>query len=413
MFNDIMTIVNKELARVFTDRKLVFTTFILPALSLVLIYSVMGFMIQKSSLERQEHQGNVAVIGAPDSFIEYIRQHEATYNIKIILEQTSSEASLKQSIYDGKLDSLVVFETGFDKGIQQFKAQTDMPNINTFYNPTVDYSDAVHGKLVNRILPDFEKQLLISRFGDERYLKAFSIDLENTANQLAPVEKMSGDLLGGLVPFLLSIFLFTGGMGIGMDLISGEKERGTMATLLVTPIKREAIAFGKILSLAIVALISTASSLLGMLASFPFLMMAMAEETGETAAKAPTLFLLSPTGVIQFLILSVFLTLIYVGLICMVSVYANSTKEAGTMITPAYMAIMVLGLVSMFTNEMPQAWVFATPVYGTLLGMKYALSAELTWGLFGLNILISACVVCAIIWIIRQMFNSEKIMFGA
>ena len=67
----------------------------------------------------------------------------------------------------------------------------------------------------------------------------------------------------------------------------------------------------------------------------------------------------------------------------------------------------------MFTNEMPQAWVFATPVYGTLVGMKYALSAELTWGLFGLNILVSACVVSAIIWIIRQMFNSEKIMFGA
>ena len=82
MFNDIMTIVNKELARVFTDRKLVFTTFILPALSLVLIYSVMGFMIQKSSLERQEHQGNVAVVGAPDSFIDFMRQRESTYNLK-------------------------------------------------------------------------------------------------------------------------------------------------------------------------------------------------------------------------------------------------------------------------------------------------------------------------------------------
>lgn len=413
MFKDIMTIVSKELARVFTDRKLVFTTFILPALSLVLIYSIMGFMIQKTTLEREEHQGHIAVIGAPASFIEFIGKREADFNLKVILEQASSEETMKQAVYNGKLDGLIVMDAHFDEALSVYKASGKMPNINTYFNPTEDFSVAIHNKILDRILPEFEKTLLVQRFGDEKFLSAFSIDLDNENNKLAPVEKMSGDILGGLVPFLLSIFLFTGGMGIGMDLISGEKERGTMATLLVTPIKREAIAFGKILSLAIVALISTASSLLGMLAAFPFLMMAMESEPGKAAANGPAIFLLSPTGVFQFLILSVFLTLIYVSIICTVSVYASSTKEASTMITPAYMGIMVLGLVSMFTNELPEAWVFATPIYGTLMGMKYALSAELTWSLFGLNILVSACVVLAIIWVIRQMFNSEKIMFGA
>jgi sodium transport system permease protein len=158
-----------------------------------------------------------------------------------------------------------------------------------------------------------------------------------------------------------------------------------------------------------------------MLAAFPFLMMALDGGSATSAGTAsttvttsgPSIFVLSPTGVFQFLVLSILLTLIYVGLICMVSVYANSVKEASTMITPAYMAIMVLGLVSMFTNDLPSLWVFATPVYGTLMGMKYALSAELTWAMFGLNMLISVGVVVGIIWIIRQMFNSEKIMFGA
>lgn len=412
MLNDIATIVSKELARVFTDKKLVFTTFILPAVSLVLIYTVMGLMVQKTMSDREEHLSQIAVIGAPSSFTQFVGQKEAEYNAKFILEEPSSEEALKHAVYNGELDALAVFESGFDQRVAGYQ-QGLMPNVNTYYNPTEDYSSAAHNKFADRILADYEKQILIERFGDENFLKAFTIDADNEDNQLAPAEKMSGDLLGGLVPFLLSIFLFSGGMGIGIDLITGEKERGTMATMLVTPIKRESIAFGKMLSLGIVSLISTASSLAGMAISFPFLMMAFSDGAETSGASGPGIFFLSPAGVFQFLILAVFLTLIYVGLICIVSVYANSIKEAGTLITPAYMAIMVLGMVTMFTNNLPPTWVFATPVYGTLMGMKHALSAELTWTMFGLNILVSACFVGAIIWVIRQMFNSEKIMFGA
>jgi sodium transport system permease protein len=419
MFSDIMTIVSKELNRVFTDKKLVFTTFILPAVSLVLIYSVMGIMIKNTMADQEDHISQIAVIGAPSSFSEIISRNEKDYNATFKLEDVKNEQSLKDAVYNGKLDALIVFDQVFDQNILAFKQQGSMPNVDTFYNPTEDYSAAAYEKVTSRILTDFEKQILVKRFGNESFLKAFTVDLGNEKNALAPPEKMSGDILGGLVPFLLSIFLFSGGMGIGIDLITGEKERGTMATLLVTPIKREAIAFGKMLSLAIVSLISTASSLVGMVASFPFLKMAFSNESNVPAqgagsgASAGNMFVLSPSGIFQFLVLAIFLTLIYVGIICIVSVYANSIKEAGTLITPAYMAVMMLGMVTMFSTKIPPTLAFATPVYGTLMGMKHALSAELTWTMFGLNIIVSAFLVAGIIWAIRQMFNSEKIMFGA
>lgn len=421
MFSDIMTIVSKELNRVFTDKKLVFTTFILPAVSLVLIYSVMGLMIKNTMADQEDHISQIAVIGAPSSFSEIISRNEKDYNATFKLESGENEQVLKDAVYNGKLDALIVFDKAFDQNILAFKQQGSLPNIDTFYNPTEDYSAAAYEKVTSRILMDFEKQILVKRFGNENFLKAFTIDLGNEKNALAPPEKMSGDILGGLVPFLLSIFLFSGGMGIGIDLITGEKERGTMATLLVTPIKREAIAFGKMLSLAIVSLISTASSLVGMVASFPFLKMAFSNESSVSAqgagsgasTSAGNLFVLSPAGIFQFLVLAVFLTLIYVGIICIVSVYANSIKEAGTLITPAYMAVMMLGMVTMFSTKIPPTLAFATPIYGTLMGMKHALSAELTWTMFGINIIVSAFLVAGIIWAIRQMFNSEKIMFGA
>lgn len=414
MFSDVMTIISKELTRIFTDRKLVFTTFILPAVSIVIIYAAMGLMIQNTTSDKEEHLGQIGVIGAPESFSRFIASSEKDYKVKIVIEQPSQEKSLKEAIYKGELDALVVFDEGFDEKVMKYnQGNTLMPNVNTYYNPTEDYSDATHNKFTDRIMVDYEKNILIQRFGDENFLKAFTLNAGNQEHQLAPPEKMSGDILGGLIPFLLSIFLFSGGMGIGIDIITGEKERGTMGSLLVTPIKREAIAFGKMISLGIVSLISTVSSIVGMALAFPFLMMAFSKEGEATASSGPNIFILSPAGVAQFLILSILLTLIYVGIICIVSVYANSVKEAGTLIMPAYMAIMVLGMMTMFTNKMPEWWAFATPLYGTLMGMKHALSAELTWTLFGLNILVSAVFIAAIVWIIKQMFNSEKIMFGA
>lgn len=414
MFSDVMTIISKELTRIFTDKKLVFTTFILPAVSIVIIYAAMGLMIQSTTSDKEEHLGQIGVIGAPESFSRFIASSEKDYKVKIVIEQPDQEKALKEAVYNGKLDALVVFDGNFDEKIKAYsQANTPMPNINTYYNPTEDYSDATHSKFTDRIMTDYEKAVMIQRFGNENFLKAFTLNAGNQEHQLAPPEKMSGDFLGGLIPFLLSIFLFSGGMGIGIDIITGEKERGTMGSLLVTPIKREAIAFGKMISLGIVSLVSTASSILGMALAFPFLMMAFSSEGDAANGSGPHIFVLSPAGVFQFLILAILLTLIYVGIICIVSVYANSMKEAGTLIMPAYMVVMVLGMMSMFTNKMPEWWTFATPVYGTLMGMKHALSAELTWTLFGLNILVSAVFIAAIVWVIKQMFNSEKIMFGA
>lgn len=413
MFADVWTIIGKELTRVFTDKKLVFTTFILPALSLVVIYMAMGIMVQNMVSDREAHVATTMVVNSPASFNAYIEKNPAE---NIIFKQATEAdlANLKNQIYEGKLDTLVVFSTDFDQAVSQYdNKQVKRPNVLTYYNPTEDYSSAAHGKLTDA-LKAYERDLLIQRFGSEDFLKAFTVDLNNEESRLAPPEKVSGDFLGGLVPMLLSIFLFSGGMGIGIDLITGEKERGTMATMLVTPIKREAIAFGKMLSLAIISLVSTASSLFGMVIAFPFLMKAFngGEETASSGAGIGPMTL-SIEGIFQFVILAIMLTLIYVGIICIISVYANSIKEAGTTITPAYMVIMLMGIASLFGNGIPKLWVFATPVYGTLISMKHALSAELTWTMFGVNLISSVVVIVLITWGIKKMFNSEKVMFGA
>lgn len=411
MFQDIMCIVKKELARVFTDKKLMFTTFVLPALSLVMIYSVMGIMLKDMVDDRKQHESQIVFIDAPQSFEKHVNSHLKEFNIQMTQGRLAEIEQYKKDIFEGRLDSLVVFEKHFDETIASYESGVKFPQIEVYYNPTEDYSQEAYNKLEDKILKTYETNLLVSRFGNESYLKAFSVNQDQKTYALAPIEKMSGDAFSGFLPMLLSIFLFSGGMGIGIDLIAGEKERGTMATLLVTPIRREAIAFGKIISLGIVSLISTASSLAGMLISLPMIM--NAEGGAETAAAKSQMFLLSPVGMVQFLVLCIVLSAIYVGIICVVSVYANSIKEAGTLVTPAYLVVMMIGVMTAFTTGQPGAAEIAIPLYGCIMAMKLALTGELSWLFFGITCLSSAVIVVAIVYLIRYMFNSEKIMFGA
>ena len=70
-------------------------------------------------------------------------------------------------------------------------------------------------------------------------------------------QKASGKALGMMLPYFITILLFAGAMGIGTDMIAGEKERGTMASLLVTPVKRKSIVLGKVFALMTISGISS------------------------------------------------------------------------------------------------------------------------------------------------------------
>ncbi len=74
-------------------------------------------------------------------------------------------------------------------------------------------------------------------------VKPFDFKREN----VAPPEKVGGNLLGGIVPYIIIILCFTGAMYPAMDLTAGEKERGTMETLLCSPVARVNLVLGKFL----------------------------------------------------------------------------------------------------------------------------------------------------------------------
>lgn len=405
MSREILTVIRKELARVFTDRRLVISAFIMPALTIAILYGVMGVMITRMFEDRQTHETRVAVLEAPASFVAYIENNPPA-DMVVQWHGSETQAALKGQLFTGDLDAILAFEENFDGRLLKYETDS-MPALTIFYNAAEDYSVDARSKLLSGLLKEYEVRILSARFGDARYLTAFATSDEVVADP----KKVSGKGIGSFLPLLLSIFLFAGGMGIGLDAIAGEKERGTMATMLVTPVRREAIAFGKLVSLGVVAFLSSVSTLIGMVASAPFATFLFGNVASEGGI--PGGFVITPGYILSLLWICVVLTMIYVALISLVSVYAKNVKEAGTYITPVYMLVMLLGVLTTFGTGQPPLYVYAVPIYGNIQLMKMSLSYEMTWQMMALNTGVSLVFLALLVSLIRKMFNSERVMFNA
>ena len=220
---------------------------------------------------------------------------------------------------------------------------------------------------------------------------------------IADAREISGKQMGTMLPFLIIIFLFSGAMSIGPESISGEKERGTIATLLVTPVKRRDIAVGKILSTTALSVISAVSSFIGILASMPKLMADAEIESNIYGMKE------------YFLIFLVMVTtvLVVVGLVSIVSAFAKSVKEASMYVLPLYFISMILGILTMFNTTVTTSPIpFLVPLYNSINSLSSIFMFQISYVNIFICIVSNLVYSIFLIFILTKMFDSEKIMFS-
>ena len=152
----------------------------------------------------------------------------------------------------------------------------------------------------------------------------FDVNPGDGTYDLATQADTAGTLMSSMMPMLLMIFLFSGCMAAAPESIAGEKERGTIATLLITPLRRRDLALGKICALSIIALLSGLSSTIGTLLSMPTLMQM---EGGVGAAYTPVHYLALCLNALSQ-------SLFIVACISLISAFAKTIKEAQTYVTP-------------------------------------------------------------------------------
>ncbi|MDE7182278.1 MAG: ABC transporter permease subunit [Clostridia bacterium] len=374
----VLTIIKKEFSRFFKDKRMIATIF-LPGVLIFVLYSILGSFT--NNLGKVDEKPTAVIINMPVELEEPLSAYLQ------ISEENINEEDAKKMVEDGTIDVLAIFPEDFD--IFNTQIMEVVPNINIFYNAS--YESSVAGYT---ILSGSLEALRKTTFTVNQ-IKGIKYDLASESDIMVQVLSM-------LVPMLMFALLASACVSIAPESIAGEKERGTMATLLITPIKRWQLALGKIISLACFSMLSGISSFIGVILSLPKMIGGM----GLNASSVPYGF--GDYVGIFFIIISV--TLVIVSAFAAISTLSKNVKEAGAMIAPLMIVIILLGMVSMFISNI-SAGLCAIPLLGSGLALTGIMSLTASPLGIALSVISNLIVTAALVVLLGFMFKSEKIMF--
>ena len=387
MKNGMFTIFRKELARFFGDKRTALAAILLPGVLIFAVYTFMGSALSSQFSVDEDFTPSMQAVNLPGSISTLAGQGGLT------LEATQDPDGAKALIEGQELDLLAVFPEDFDSQVASYDVASgaSAPAVELYYN-SASVDSATAYEMMSALLEGYESSLA----------NKFDVNPGAGSYDLATEADTAGTLMSSMMPMLLMIFLFSGCTSTAPESIAGEKERGTIATLLITPLKRSDLALGKICALSIIALLSGISSTIGTLLSMPTLMQ-MEGDLG--AAYSPVHYL-----ALCLVILSTVLFL--VACISLISAFAKTIKEAQTYVTPLMVLAMVVGVTAMFGGGAnTHLWAYFIPFYSSVQAMVGIFALELNWTYLLITVVSNLAYTAIGVWGLTRMFNSEKIMF--
>ena len=380
---NIMTIIKKEFARFFGDKRLVFGTIILPGLLIFVLYTLIGTVMDTTDKEY-----TAKVINPSAVFSASLGTDDKVLNLKEIPE-TDKDSAIEE-VKSGKIDLLIVFPLNFDDvfttGISQ-----NPPNVEIYYDSASTTSLSAYN-LAAGVLNGIE----------DVAANLFNINI-GQGGDLSTQKEAEGSYYAMILPFLILTFMYSGCMGIAPESIAGEKERGTIATLLVTPVKRSEIAIGKILALSVLSALSAISSFIGTFLSMPKLMGGSIGSAiaGYTVGEYLALFAVMLTAV-----------LLIVTLISIISSFAKSVKEATAYAVPLMVVIILIGLSSMIFPVGGSHVACLIPIFNCVQVMSGIFSMQFSVIDFVITVVSNLVYVALLVFVLTKMFKSERIIFN-
>lgn len=223
---------------------------------------------------------------------------------------------------------------------------------------------------------------------------------------LSVKEGLGGSQIVDLLPYLIVLWAFYGGMSIVADLVAGEKERGTMETLLISPVRRAAVALGKILALMVVCFVSAMTTLIGVF-SLGLLQLEI------TKNLFPSGLSISFSNVMIALGMLIAMVAFFSALMVAVSAYARNIREAQTYLGGLSFLVLLPAVFSQvigFTGAESAGWVAWTPILNTAVGLRGVIKGEPDTTLVLGSIVTSLVLAFVFLQVAMRLFRKEEIV---
>ena len=410
--HNILTVYLKELKDSLRDRRtlisvIVIPTFVMPALTFGVGKIAAGIVSQARG-----ETATVMIVGGDDSpgVVAALKQSR---KLKVV----ATAADWKLQISDKKVRAAVQIPAGFEAGL---KAGAADPVV--IYNYDGELKSGFAVAELEKFFRDLRDRTVTARLAERALPATLVRPFETRRENVAAPEKVGGNLLGGIVPYIIIILCFTGAMYPAMDLTAGEKERGTMETLLCSPVARVDLVLGKFLMVLTGSLAAMLLSLtsMGGSAAAAGLMFAgggggtkLAAAASQAKAAGSVMPMIDPMGLLGVVAMILPVAVLFSALLFTVSLFAKSYKEAQSYAGPMVFIIILPAVVGMLPGIDLNARLALVPILNLSLVCKEMLSGIWHWNYIGL-IFGSSCVYAAVALALAvRMFNREDVIFRA
>jgi len=433
-WNNVKLIFTREMRDQLRDRR----TLILIAVVPVLLYPLMGMTIFQLSQFLRHEAAKVLVVGAQEladhDWLPPLldqEQFEPTLfedpverkNLQLVYSEESPLDTARQALSDGKVQVVLFFPAGFGKRLESARQallervqnggavdENGLPEPQIFYNSANEKSRIANLR-VERVLSRWRTGVMQTNLRDSHVPLTAARPFELQSQDIAQKQQRQAALWSKILPFFLFLWALTGAFYPAVDVCAGEKERGTLETLLTSPAQRREIAWGKLLTVMAFSIATALMNLgsLGLTGVFVLEQLnQMKSLTGEN------MFSLPPLSAIMWLAVALMPVAALFSALCLAfAAFARSTKEGQYYLMPLLVIIMPLMFITMSPGIELNLGNSLIPVTGVVLLLRSVIEGQYWQALPFVVPVVGVTLICCLLAIrwVEELFSRESVLF--
>ncbi|MEN1679764.1 MAG: ABC transporter permease subunit/CPBP intramembrane protease [Planctomycetota bacterium] len=441
---NVTTVWHKELRDQLRDRRTLFMVLVLP----LVMYPLMGMSLLQFAQFLKSHEPTVLVVGSEqlngveglpplvdgDRFATALagRGKRAKMQLERIPMPTEGSPNsagkdrlrlARAELIAGELDAVVIFPEGFAEKLKDLQRELALIGEGVAANeipdppkPIVQFNSSRDGSRltyfeVDRLLSAWRSQI-VGRNLAASQVPAEAIDpFKLEANDVAPPAAKAAGVWPKLLPFAAFLWALTGAFYPAVDLCAGEKERGTLETLLVSPATRGEIVWGKLLTVITFSLLT---GLLNLLVVSAVGGMVSDQLAGMGPAGAASPIGKPPLASLAWLVVALPpVAALFSALSLACAAFARSTKEGQYYFMPVFLGVLPLILLPLSPGVELNLGNALAPVMGLMLLLRSLMEGDVLEAVryaVPVTAVTFGCCLLAIRWAVSQ-FNQESVLF--
>jgi len=392
----------KELTDALRDRRTLISTIVVPILLIPAMTIGLGGMITSMMKKAEKDVSPVMILGGEDSPRTVAAlSHLPAVRVVPPSDDYASQVSNKQ------IRAAVRVPPGFDSALDKGE-----PSKIEIYIYESDLNSEIAGGKLQAFFQDLRQRTVEQRMAERKISMSLLRPFEVARENVAPKEKVSGAVAGAMLPYLVILMCLTGAMYPAIDLTAGEKERGTMETILTSRVSRTHLVLGKFLLVLTASLATALLAVTSMWFSSRMAASMFAEQLAKSGGREMQLAMrASDLFVVFLLILPV--AVLFSGALLAIALFAKSYKEAQSYISPLMIVVIVPAVASLIPGIELNLRLSLVPILGTSLVSKEIFTGTYHWNYIAI-IFSSSCLYAAVALAAAvRMFQREDVLFRA